>query len=127
MDTSRYPSEVFWSDEDQGFIAIAQDLPGCCAFGETQEEAIRELQDAIKAWVAAAAAVGNPVPAPSPRPAFSGKFLVRAPKTLHAQLVRQAKLEECSLNQYVVYLLARHHEAHVAATSAEPQPQPVFV
>ena len=127
MDTSRYPSEVFWSDEDQGFIAIAQDLPGCCAFGETQEEAIRELQDAIKAWVAAASAVGNPVPAPSPRPAFSGKFLVRAPKTLHAQLVRQAKLEECSLNQYVVYLLARHHEAHVAATSAEPQPQSVFV
>ena len=87
MDTSRYPSQIFWSDEDQGFIAIAQDLPGCCACGEKQEEAIRELQDAIKAWVAAAAAVGNPMPAPSTRPAF----------------------------------------AHVAATSAEPQPQSVFV
>ena len=127
MDTSRYPSEVFWSDEDQGFIAIAQDLPGCCAFGETQEEAIRELQDAIKAWVAAASAVGNPVPAPSPRPAFSGKFLVRAPKTLHAQLVRQAKLEECSLNQYVVYLLASRHEAEFAARSAERRQKSAFV
>ena len=111
MDTSRYPSEVFWSYEDEGFIATAQDLPGCSAFGETQEEAIRELQDAITAWVAAAKAAGNPVPTPSPRPEFSGKFVVRVPKTLHASLVRQAKLEESSLNQYVVYLLAQHQRA----------------
>ena len=127
MDRSRYPSEVFWSDEDQGFIAIAPDLPGCSAFGETQEEAIRELQDAITAWVAAAAAVGNPAPAPSTRPEFSGKFVVRVPKSLHAQLVRQAKFEECSLNQYVVYLLASRHEAEVAATSAERRQKSAFV
>ena len=118
MDTSRYPSEVFWSDEDEGFIAIAQDLPGCSAFGETQEEAIRELQDAITAWVAAAKAAGNPVPTPSPRPEFSGKFVVRLPKTLHASLVRQAKFEDSSLNQYVVYLLAKHHEGSAQTLGA---------
>jgi predicted RNase H-like HicB family nuclease len=128
MDTSRYPSGVFWSDEDEGFIATAQDLPGCSAFGETQEEAIRELQDAITAWVAAAKAAGNPVPTPSVRPEFSGKFVVRVPKTLHASLVRQAKLEESSLNQYVVYLLAKHHEAHVTVKAAESWTQQlVFV
>ena len=120
MDTSRYPSEVFWSDEDEGFIATAQDLPGCSAFGETQEEAIRELQDAITAWVAAAKAAGNPVPTPSPRPAFSGKFVVRVPKTLHASLVRQAKLEQSSLNQYVVYLLAMHPGAHPQGSWSPP-------
>jgi len=125
MDTSRYPSEVFWSDEDEGFIATTQDLPGCSAFGETQAEAIRELQDAITAWVAAAKAAGNPVPTASPRPEFSGKFVVRVPKTLHASLVRQAKLEESSLNQYVVYLLAQHqmvpqHAYHFRAVIPNP-------
>ncbi len=53
IDTSRYPARVFWSDEDEGFIAEAIDLPGCSAFGETQSEAIIELQNAIKAWIAA--------------------------------------------------------------------------
>ncbi len=65
MDTPLYPSEVFWSDEDEGFIALAPDLPGCSAFGETREEAARELQDAILAWIASAQNVGNPIPASS--------------------------------------------------------------
>ena len=38
-DTSRYPAYIFWSVEDEGFIAIAPDLPGCSAFGGTQAEA----------------------------------------------------------------------------------------
>ncbi len=33
--THRYLIEIFWSDEDQGYIAVVPDLPGCCAFGET--------------------------------------------------------------------------------------------
>jgi predicted RNase H-like HicB family nuclease len=64
IDTSRYPARVFWSDEDEGFIAEAIDLPGCSAFGETQSEATIELQDAIKAWIAAATAAGNAIPPP---------------------------------------------------------------
>jgi antitoxin HicB len=63
-DASRYPARVFWSEEDRGFIAEAVDLPGCSAFGETQAEAIGELQNAIKAWIAAAKDAGNPVPQP---------------------------------------------------------------
>lgn len=61
----RYPVEVFWSDEDEGFIALAPDLPGCSAFGETQTEALVELQDAIAAWLDASAEAGNNAPAPS--------------------------------------------------------------
>jgi len=125
VDTSRYPLEVFWSEEDEGFIAVALDLPGCSAFGETQEEAIREVQDAITAWLSAAEAAGNPVPSPSPRQEFSGKFIVRLPKTLHASLALQAKREESSLNQYVLYLLAKSHEGSLqasAARSASPNP-----
>ena len=61
--TARYPATVFWSDEDEGFIATAADLPGCSAFGDTQQEALTELQDAIVAWIEAArSAVAIPCP-----------------------------------------------------------------
>ena len=107
-DTSRYPAHVFWSNEDDGFIAVASDLPGCSAFGESQHEALTELQSAIGAWIEAARAAGNPIPDPS-QPAAenicSGKILVRMPKSLHAQLARAAKTEAVSLNQHIVFLL----------------------
>lgn len=109
MNSRRYPAQVFWSDEDEGFIARAPDLPGCSAFGETQEEAIDELQSAIEAWVEAANAAGNLIPAPSSpasETAYSGKVLLRMPKSLHARLAEGAKSEGVSLNSHIVCLLA---------------------
>jgi len=73
---------VFWSDEDEGFIATAPDLPGASAFGSSPEEAISELQSAIEAWIGAAKSAGNPVPAPSKvssEPQPSGHILMRIP------------------------------------------------
>ncbi len=66
-DTDRYPVEVFWENEDQGFIALAPDLPGCSAFGESRQKALLALQSAIEAWIAAQIAAGNPIPNPSQR------------------------------------------------------------
>lgn len=65
IDPKRYPIEVFFSDEDEGYIALAPDLPGCSAFGNSREQALAELDDAIEAWRLAAEAVGNPIPEPS--------------------------------------------------------------
>ncbi|KIZ42957.1 MULTISPECIES: type II toxin-antitoxin system HicB family antitoxin [Rhodopseudomonas] len=45
---------MFYRDEDEGFIALAPNLPGCSAFGETQEQAVAESRDAIVAWQLAA-------------------------------------------------------------------------
>jgi predicted RNase H-like HicB family nuclease len=105
---NRYPAQVFWSEEDDGFVAIAPDLPGCSAIGDTQHEALAELQDAIAAWIEAARAAGNPIPPPS-HPAreadYSGKILLRMPRDLHGRLASQAKSQSVSLNQYIVYLL----------------------
>lgn len=50
-----YLVELFWSDADEGYIAIAPDLPGCSAFGETPEEAVHEMQDAMLSWLGATA------------------------------------------------------------------------
>ena len=61
-----YRKEVFFSAEDEGFIAVAPDLPGSSAFGITEAEAIAELNQAIPAWIAACRAAGNPVPTPAP-------------------------------------------------------------
>ncbi len=62
---NKYPIEIFWSDEDEGYIAIAPDLPGCNAWGHTEEEAIKELHDAMAAWIKACDKSGEPVPEPS--------------------------------------------------------------
>jgi antitoxin HicB len=61
----RYLVEVFWSDEDEGYIAVVPDLPGCSAFGRTPEEAVHEIGDAIEALIEACRAAGDPVPAPT--------------------------------------------------------------
>ncbi len=63
-----YPIEVFWSDEDDGFIAIAPDLPGCSAFGPARIDAAHEISAAIVAWIEAQTAAGNPIPSPSVHP-----------------------------------------------------------
>jgi predicted RNase H-like HicB family nuclease len=115
----RYPKTVFWSDEDEGYIAIVPDLPGCSAFGETPEKALTEIEDAAEGWIEAAVAVGNPVPEPSiPRaePQASGRVLLRMPRTLHEKLIQDAKREGVSLNQHLVYLLSSAGTAKVACT-----------
>jgi predicted RNase H-like HicB family nuclease len=61
----RYLVELFWSDEDEGYVAVVPDLPGCSAVGTTPEEAAREIADAIEAWIAACRAAGDPVPEPT--------------------------------------------------------------
>src|SRR3990167_7787417 len=111
---TKYPIEVFWSDEDDGYIAVVPDLPGCNAWGKTEADAIREAHDAVAAWIKAARNMKRPIPKPS-QPAdelaYSGKFLMRVPKRLHAEMARAAKAQGVSLNQYVLYLLtARHTE-----------------
>lgn len=61
----KYLVELFWSEEDGGYIAVVPDLPGCSAFGATPEAAVHEIGDAIEAWIAACRAAGDPVPEPT--------------------------------------------------------------
>ena len=67
---SDYHINIFYSDEDQGYIADIPDLQSCSAFGETPEEALREALKAKKNWLDAAQAEGKPVPSPRYRPAI---------------------------------------------------------
>ena len=67
MDKYRYSIEIFYSDEDQGYVALAPELPGCSAFGETEEEALREIKIAIDLWLEAAEKEGREIPQPTGR------------------------------------------------------------
>ena len=63
-----YHINVFYSEEDEGYIADIPDLKHCSAFGKTPEEALREALKAKKAWLEAARANGKPIPVPHFRP-----------------------------------------------------------
>jgi len=102
----RYPFEIFYSDEDEGYIAIVPDLPGCSAFGDSEEEAVREVRVAVESYLEALNAENRPVPVPSGIPSASGKITLRMPKSLHARLALESKTEGVSLNQYMLYKLA---------------------
>jgi predicted RNase H-like HicB family nuclease len=63
-----YHINIFFSDEDGGYIADIPDLEACSAFGQTPEDALREVQIARAVWIEAALAEGKPVPVPRYRP-----------------------------------------------------------
>ncbi|MCX5838375.1 MAG: type II toxin-antitoxin system HicB family antitoxin [Deltaproteobacteria bacterium] len=63
-----YHINIFCSEEDGGYIADIPDLEACSAFGETPEEALREVQLAKALWLQAARAECKPVPPPKYRP-----------------------------------------------------------
>lgn len=65
-----YHINIFYSDEDGGYIADIPDLAKCSAFGATPAEALRESELAKKAWLLAAKAEGKPNPKPRYRPAI---------------------------------------------------------
>ena len=65
---SDYHINIFYSDEDGGYIADIPDLEACSAFGATPEEALREVEVAKAAWLEAARESGKPIPAPRYRP-----------------------------------------------------------
>jgi antitoxin HicB len=104
----KYPAVIRQLDADEGggFLAEAPDLPGCCADGETAQEALENLKDAMEEWIAAAEKLKRPIPEPSdPGRRYSGKWVQRVPKSLHARLAAEAKREGVSLNTLATTIL----------------------
>jgi predicted RNase H-like HicB family nuclease len=63
-----YHINIFYSEEDGGYIADIPDLESCSAFGDTPEQALGEVERAKEAWLDAARAAGKPIPPPRYRP-----------------------------------------------------------
>lgn len=63
-----YHINIFYSEEDEGYIADIPDLVACSAFGRSPAEALQEVQKAKELWLAAARAERKPIPSPKYRP-----------------------------------------------------------
>jgi predicted RNase H-like HicB family nuclease len=68
---SKYEIIIYWSEEDQLFIAEVPELPGCMADGSTQQKALSSANKIIKEWLQTAKEIGRPIPSPKGRLAYA--------------------------------------------------------
>jgi DNA-binding CsgD family transcriptional regulator/predicted RNase H-like HicB family nuclease len=113
------------SDPNGGYIAEIEELPGCMTQAETMDEAFEAIEDARQLWIKTAYEEGQDIPLPRDMEDYSGKFIVRIPRSLHRNLIRAAKREGVSLNQYVTTLLATgvQRDAILSQVQSVLQPQ----
>ena len=60
----KYEIIIYWSDEDNAFIAETPELPGCVTHGRTPEDALKNAKEAIQLWIDTAKEFGDPIPEP---------------------------------------------------------------
>jgi predicted RNase H-like HicB family nuclease len=63
----KYAIEIFYSEEDDGYIAVVPELAGCSAYGDNEEQALREIKTAIDLWISTAKNMGRDIPKPHGR------------------------------------------------------------
>lgn len=88
------------------FVARVLELDGLIGTGDTYEEAYADVKEAMESYIETKIANKIEIPLPMDASDYSGKFIVRLPKTLHKLLSKRAKEEGVSLNQYALYKLA---------------------
>jgi len=112
-----YPFEAYThvvsplsAEDGGGFLITFPDLPGCMSDGETIEAAIENGRDAFISWVSARVDMKKTIPKPVIREVnvdnFSGRFVQRVPKSLHARLAMQAKKDGVSLNTFILSIIS---------------------
>ncbi|MCC7107062.1 MAG: type II toxin-antitoxin system HicB family antitoxin [Chloroflexi bacterium] len=101
-----YRAEIYW-DEDY-WAAEFPELPGLAAGSETWEGLATAIEDAKRVYFESALERHLPIPEPGQRPAaYSGRVLLRLPKSLHAQAARAAEQDGVSINSFLVSAVAR--------------------
>lgn len=63
----KYETIIYWSEEDQSFVADVPELPGCMAHGTSPDEALVNAQEAMQLWLDTAREFGDPIPEPKGR------------------------------------------------------------
>jgi len=112
-------------EPEGGWCVAIKELPGCLSEGDTVDEAIEMIHDAMRGWLEISLEEGHDIPEPKLDEDYSGKFVVRLPRSLHRQLAEIAEREGVSLNQFINVALARAAErtaTSIAYPSAEKQP-----
>jgi antitoxin HicB len=107
-DLRQYPFEIrpLAEEDGGGFLISFTDFSECISDGETIEEAIENGMDALQETIAALESLNMAVPEPGSGGSYSGKFIQRVPRSIHARLVMRAKQEGVSMNSLVTSILA---------------------
>jgi len=115
-----YTIEVIRDESDgyTGWFAKVEELPGCMTQADTFDELGEMIEDAKRAWIESALEEGVDIPLPRKAEDYSGKFVVRLPKSLHKQLVHTAHQEGVSLNTYVNVALSQAVGREMAKASS---------
>lgn len=101
-----YIIQSLQDESGEYYYAKVLELDGCQSTGETFEEAYKNLKEAMRGWIETKLENNFDIPLPVGYEDFSGKFIVRIPKSLHYKLAVEAKQEGVSLNQYALYKLS---------------------
>ena len=104
-----YSKVVTFLNDESGMYYVSEvlELPGCSSTGETEAEALESLVEAMEGYLQTKIDYNDPIPEPVTTEGFSGKFLLRLPKTLHRKLSYESQKEGVSLNQYALYKLSQ--------------------
>ena len=108
-DMSRYTYRVMWSIEDSEHVATCLEFPSLSWLAPQPDEALRGLQTLLSTVINDMVEQGDEVPNPLTVRSYSGKFNVRVGGELHRELAIAAAEAGLSLNQYVLFRLARTH------------------
>src|SRR5438128_2742986 len=105
-----YTVEIYRDDSDGevGYVARVVELPGCLTQADTFVGLEEMIQDAMRAWIETALENGQLIPEPHILDEYSGRFVVRLPKSLHRQLAERASKEGVSLNSLVAVALGQY-------------------
>lgn len=95
-------------ESDGTFRGEILEFPGCIATGDTPADALSELEEVASAWLQGALEQNQPIPEPVDNTQFSGRLVLRLPKSLHKKAARIAERDGVSLNQFIVMSLAEN-------------------
>lgn len=95
-------ARVLVPDETGGYVAQVLELPGCISEGDTPDEAIENLDDAMRGWLQVALEDGGRIPEPLEAGEYNGRILLRVSRSVHARCVRLAEADGVSLNQWLL-------------------------
>ena len=101
-----YRMNLTFDEESSAWIARYPELPGCMADGATPAEALAEGEEAKALWIETALDADLEIPEPQRDPAYSGKLVLRLPKSLHQAAAERADREGVSLNSYLIQLIS---------------------
>ena len=120
---NKYSINIFWSEEDGCYVATTPDFPYLSAFGDSQEEAVADAQQAIQMAIESLERDGIPLPEPKfvKIQEYSGQVRLRMPKSLHSELALSAEHEGVSLNTHMVCLLSKNSIATIIQKDIQKQ------